>query len=205
MAAAGACGGSRPELATTRHAWRGSTRSTSASPPGPAIAQERRRCRPPAGRRVSSGDGAARPPRRSASPESRSDEVEHPVGGIEHIANPTRFSRTRPLHRAAPVWVPTPDGSSPSGSDSTTPSWTVSPKPVPSPRARRSVSGVKQAVDQRIDEGLPGLDDVLAHLDRGPLTGAVGRVEQNRVIAPVPLPVSNTHLEVGEAMRSSAG
>ena len=129
------------------------------------------------------------------------DEVEHPVGGIEHhIANPTAFRAHRPLQGRLPVWVPTPDGSSPSGSDSTTPSWTVSPKPVPSLGPGGSVSGVKRAVDQRIDEGLPrGLDDVLAHPivvhSRGPSvesaeprdrTGALARVE-------------NTHLEVGEA------
>ena len=84
------------------------------------------------------------------------DEVEHPVGGTEHhIANPTRFP-----HR------PALQGRLLSGCRHPTDPQRVARtrrcRTGPSRRDRcphlgpvGSVSGVKQAVDQRIDEGLP--------------------------------------------------
>ena len=134
------------------------------------------------------------------------DEVEHPVGGIEHhIANPTFRAPT--LTAGPAPSVPTPDGSSPSGSTRRRRAGPSRRSRCPHPGPGGSVSGVKQAVDQRIDEGLPEAS-MMFSLARSWSTHGSRRSSraEHAEIAPVPLPVSRTRtLKSVRLMRSSAG
>ena len=182
-------------LATTRHAWR---RSRDRRAPRRLDPRSRQEPPLPTSSRPAcphAGDGAARPPRRSASPgRAAFDEVSIPSAA--RASSPTRPAFRDTACRAAPCLGADTRRISPSGSDSTTLDRLAEAGAY---WGRGSVSGVKQAVTSESTRACHRGLDMFSPPDRGHPRGRRS-VEQNaRDVYRCPCPYRNTHLEVGEA------